>query len=351
MLNYILKKLLYSLLVVILVVSVIAGIIYTAPIDPTRLTFGQRSDNATVIAKRKELGLDKPLYIQLAYYLNDISPVGFHQNTSNNLNKYSYLFKIPFGNYAFILKKPYLRESYQSGRQVNSILADAIPQTAVLAIGAMIIAIILGIILGVATALHRNTLFESSAMVGSVLGYSLPSYIVAMLLALIFGYWLAPFTGLNIQGSLFEINDLGDETIVWKNVLLPAIALGIRPIALITQLTRSTVLDIISMDFVRTATAKGLNKTKVILQHVLRNALNSVTTALSGWFAGLLAGAFFVENVFAYNGLGQVTVTALLNFDIPVVLGCVIFTSIVFVVINIVVDILYTFLDPRVRLG
>ena len=158
MLNYILKKLLYSLLVVILVVSVIAGIIYTAPIDPTRLTFGQRSDNATVIAKRKELGLDKPLYIQLAYYLNDISPVSFHQNTPYILNKYSYLFKIPFGNYAFILKKPYLRESYQSGRQVNSILADAIPQTAVLAIGAMIIAIILGIILGVATALRRNTL-------------------------------------------------------------------------------------------------------------------------------------------------------------------------------------------------
>ncbi len=351
MLNYIIRKLLYSLLVVILVVSVIAGIIYTAPIDPTRLTFGQRSDNATVIAKRKELGLDKPLYTQLAYYLNDISPIGLHQDTPNNLSKYSYAFKIPFENYALLFKKPYLRESYQSGRQVNSILADAIPQTAVLAISAMIIAIILGITLGVATALRRNSWFESSAMVSSVLGYSLPSYIVAMLLALVFGYWLAPYTGLNIQGSLFEINDLGDETIVWKNVLLPAIALGIRPIALITQLTRSTVLDIISMDFVRTATAKGLSRMTVILQHVLRNALNAVTTALSGWFAGLLAGAFFVENVFAYNGLGQVTVTALLNFDIPVVLGCVIFTSVVFVVINIVVDVLYTFLDPRIRLS
>jgi len=104
------------------------------------------------------------------------------------------------------------------------------------------------------------------------------------------------------------------------------------------------------MDFVRTATAKGLNRLHVILQHVLRNALNAVTTAFSGWFAGLLAGAFFVENVFAYNGLGQVTVTALLNFDIPVVLGCVIFTSVIFVVINIAVDILYTFLDPRIRL-
>ena len=164
MLTYILRKLFYSLLVVILVVSVIAGIIYSAPIDPTRLTFGQRSDNSTVISKRKELGLDKPLYVQLAYYLNDISPVSFHQNTPNNLNKYSYLFKIPFRNYALIFKKPYLRESYQSGRQVNSILADAIPQTAVLAISAMIIAIIFGIILGVATALRRNTWLESFAI-------------------------------------------------------------------------------------------------------------------------------------------------------------------------------------------
>lgn len=350
MLNYIIRKLLYSLLVVILIVSVIAAIIYAAPVDPTRLTFGQRSDNATVNAKRAELGLDKPLYIQLAYYLNDISPIGFHQNIIENLIKYNYAFKIPLGSYAILFKKPYLRESYQSGRQVNSILADAIPQTAILACLAMLIAIVLGISLGVATALRRDTWFESSAMFGSVLGYSLPSYIVAMLLALVFGYWLAPYTGLNIQGSLFELNDLGDETIVWKNILLPAIALGIRPVALITQLTRSTVLDIISMDFVRTATAKGLNRLHVILQHVLRNALNAVTTALSGWFAGLLAGAFFVENVFAYNGLGQVTVTALLNFDIPVVLGCVIFTSVIFVVINIAVDILYTFLDPRIRL-
>ena len=350
MLNYIIRKLLYSLLVIILVVSVIAAIIYSAPVDPTRLTFGQRSDNATVVAKRAALGLDKPLYIQLAFYLNDISPIGFHKNNPENLNKYNYAFKVSLGKYALLLKKPYLRESYQSGRDVNSILADAIPQTAILACVAMLIAIILGITLGVAIAMYRNSWFESSALMGSVLGYSLPSYIVAMLLALIFGYWLAPYTGLNIQGSLFELNDLGDETVVWKNVLLPAVALGMRPVALITQLTRSTVLDIISMDFVRTATAKGLSRMHVILQHVLRNALNAVTTALSGWFAGLLAGAFFVENVFAYNGLGQVTVTALLNFDIPVVLGCVIFTSVVFVIINIAVDILYTFLDPRIRL-
>jgi peptide/nickel transport system permease protein len=172
-----------------------------------------------------------------------------------------------------------------------------------------------------------------------------------MILALTLGYWFADWTGLNIQGSLFELDDFGDEKIVWKNLILPAIALGIRPVALIQQLTRGTMLDILTMDYIRTAKAKGLPASTVIIRHALRNALNPVTTAISGWFAGLLAGAFFVESVFAYNGLGQVTVTALLNFDIPVVLGCVLFTALVFVVMNILVDVLYGVLDPRIRLS
>ena len=347
---YILKRILYGLLVTILVVLIITSIIYLAPVDPTRLTFGQRSDNATVIAKRKELGLDKPLYVQLAYYLNDISPVSFHMNTPANTEKYNYLKIFRFGENVLVLKKPYLRQSYQTGRKVSDILRDAVPQTAVLAFAAIIIASFIGIMLGILAALKPGSWFDTSALVLSVLGYSLPSYIIAMAFALIFGYWLSAYTELNIQGSLFEINDAGDEVTVWKNLILPAMALGIRPVALIMQLTRSTMLDMLSMDFVRTAKAKGLRKPAIIIKHVLRNALNPVTTAISGWFAGLLAGAFFVESVFSYNGLGQVTVTALLNFDIPVVIGSVLFTAVAFVVLNIFTDILYALLDPRIRL-
>jgi peptide/nickel transport system permease protein len=334
-----------------LVVLIITSIIYLAPVDPTRLTFGQRSDNATVQAKRKELGLDQPLYRQLAYYLNDLSPLSIHSHSAAQRAKYKYLKLLSPGDKALVLKMPYLRESYQTGRAVTDILRGAIPQTAILALAAMVIATVLGIFLGVVAALRPNSWFDTSSIVASVAGYSLPSYIVAMILALVFGYWLADWTGLNIQGSLFELDDFGDEQIVWRNLILPAMALGIRPVALITQLTRSTMLDILSMDYIRTAKAKGLDKWSVTLKHALRNALNPVTTAISGWFAGLLAGAFFVESVFTYNGLGQVTVTALLNFDIPVVLGCVLFTAAVFVIMNILVDVLYAILDPRIRLS
>jgi ABC-type dipeptide/oligopeptide/nickel transport system permease component len=350
MVQFILRRLLYGLAVLSLVVLIITSIIYLAPVDPTRLTFGQRSDNATVKAKKKELGLDQPLYVQLGYYLNDVSPIGFHGISVENKEKYGG-FWLSLGQNALVVKAPYLRESYQTGRKVSDLLRGAIPQTAILALAAMAIATVLGILLGVIAALKPNSWFDTTSIVASVAGYSLPSYIVAMMLALVFGYWLADWTGLNIQGSLFELNDFGDEQIVWKNLILPAIALGIRPVALITQLTRSTMLDILTMDYVRTAKAKGLGKWAVVLRHALRNALNPVTTAISGWFAGLLAGAFFVESVFSYNGLGQVTVTALLNFDIPVVLGCVLFTAAVFVVMNIVVDVLYAVLDPRIRLA
>ena len=351
MVQYIIRRLLYGLAVMTLVVLIITSIIYLAPVDPARLTFGQRSDNATVKAKKKELGLDAPLYMQLAYYLNDLSPLSIHGSDAQNRAKYGYLPIFSVQEKAFVIKKPYLRESFQTGRPVADVLAEAIPQTAILALSAMVLATFLGVFLGVIAALRPGSWFDTSAIVASVMGYSLPSYIVAMILALVFGYWLSDWTGLNIQGSLIELDDFGDTQVVWKNLVLPAVALGLRPVALILQLTRSTMLDILSMDYIRTAKAKGLNPRRIIVKHALRNALNPVTTAISGWFAGLLAGAFFVESVFTYNGLGQVTVHALLNFDIPVGLGCVLFTAAVFVVINIGVDVLYAILDPGIRLA
>ena len=136
----------------------------------------------------------------------------------------------------------------------------------------------------------------------------------------------------------------------WQNLILPSIALGMRPVALITQLTRSAMLDVLSQDYVRTAKAKGLAWRVVVVKHALRNALNPIVSAISGWFAALLTGAFFVENVFNFKGLGEATVTALLTFDIPVVLGAVLFTSGIFVLVNILADMLYAWLDPRVSI-
>jgi peptide/nickel transport system permease protein len=351
MIKYLLRRLFYGSIVLILVITLISSIIYLAPVDPASLTFGQRADVESVEAKRIALGLNQPLYVQMLWYLRDISPVSVHDDTAGNQDLYHYTKLIDFGSQVLVIKSPYLRESYQSGRSVRAILGQAVPQTAFLALSALFIAIIIGISLGIVAAIRQNSWFDNAAVVTSVFGYSLPSYVTAIILAFIFGFALSEYTGLNITGSLVEINDLGEEYYAWQNLILPAIALGIRPVAIITQLTRSAMLDVLSQDYIRTAKSKGLSKRVVILKHALRNALNPVTTAISGWFGALLAGSFFVESVFSYKGLGYETVQALLTFDIPVVLGCVLFTAAVFVVINVLTDLIYALLDPRVRVS
>lgn len=348
---YILKRLAYGFVVLVLVIVTITGIIFLAPVDPAQLTFGQRADVGTVKAKTAELGLDQPITVQLWRYLGDISPVSVLSQSPENQQKYHFtsLFSVGQGR-VLALKLPYLRSSYQSGRPVVEILAEAIPSTALLAGTAMLLATILGLIFGIIAALKTHTGWDHLISVVSVFGYSLPSYVAAMLLALVLGFWLGDWTGLNIQGSLYVLDDFGEWQVQWRNLILPTLALGLRPVALITQLTRSAMLDVMSQDYMRTATAKGLSRNVVVVKHGLRNALNPIVSAISGWFAALLTGAFFVENVFNFKGLGDVTVNALLNFDIPVVLGCVLFTSAVFVVVNILADVLYVWLDPRVRL-
>lgn len=349
MTRYVVKRLLYGFGVLVAIIIIVTSIIYNANVDPAEMTFGQRSDTGSIEAKRKELGLDLPLHIQQLKYLKDISPVSFSDASTDA--RYNPMISIPLGSQSLVLKKPYLRESYQTGYKVSSILYDKVPRTAALAFFSILLATIIGITLGVLAALFHNTWIDNIAVVVSVLGYSLPSYVTAMIFALIFAYYLGDYTGLNITGGLTTLNDAGDEVIVWKNLILPVLALGIRPIGIFTQLTRSAMLDVLSQDYIRTAKSKGLSTFQVNFKHGLRNALNPVSTSITGWFASLVAGAFFVENVFAYDGLGLETIRALETYDIPVILGVVLFMGATFVVINILSDILYAFLDPRVRLG
>ena len=161
----------------------------------------------------------------------------------------------------------------------------------------------------------------------------------------------SPYTGLNLTGSWFDIDETtGQRYLTLQNLILPAITLGIRPLAIITQLTRSSMLDVLNQDYIRTAYAKGLSRRTVVFKHALRNALNPVITAITGWFAELLAGAFFVEYIFGWKGIGKVTVDALDKLDYPVVMGSVLFSAAFFILINILADILYGVVDPRVRL-
>jgi ABC-type dipeptide/oligopeptide/nickel transport system permease component len=234
---------------------------------------------------------------------------------------------------------------------VGEILMQALPGTLFLALAAIIIAIVIGIPLGVIAAVKQNTWMDTSAVFSSIVGISAPSFFMGIIMAYLFGFVLTRWTGLHISGSWFDIDDrTGDRILTLKNLILPAITLGIRPMAIITQLTRSAMLDVLDQDYIRTAYAKGLSGRKVIWKHGLRNALNPVITAITGWFAELLAGAFFVEYIFGWQGIGKVTVDALEKLDYPVVMGSVLISAVFFILINILADILYGVVDPRVKL-
>jgi peptide/nickel transport system permease protein len=247
------------------------------------------------------------------------------------------------------LKSPYLRRSFQTNKRVDEIILENLPGTLVLALAAMLFATVFGIAFGMVAALRQNTFWDHSLVSLSVVGVSAPSFVTAILISLLFGYYLSEYTGLDMTGSLFVTDPIYGRQLALQNIILPALTLGIRPLAIITQLTRSAMLDVLSQDYIRTAKAKGLRFWRVITKHALKNALNPVITAVSGWLASLLGGAFFVEYIFNWKGLGWETIHAVETLDFPVVMGTTLLVALIFILINIAVDILYALLDPRIR--
>ncbi|AFD09407.1 ABC transporter permease [Solitalea canadensis] len=350
MLSYILNKTFYGLLVLLGIVVSVFFLFNILPADPARMTMGQRSDVQSLEAVRKELGLDKPMPVQFALFLNDVSPIGIHGTDSVSRAKYHYQQLIPVGkDEVLAIKMPYLRRSYQTKKEVSEILRETIPNTLILAFTSMLFASIIGIALGVISAIKKDSWIDKASLGFSIIGISAPSFFAGIIIAWLFGFVLSDYTGLNMSGSLHNFDPFKGEVLTLKNLWLPMITLGLRPLAIIVQLTRSAMLDVLSMDYIRTARAKGLNNYTVVVKHALRNALNPVVTAISGWFASLIAGSFFIEYIFGYNGLGKATVDALGLADFPVVMGSILFCGFFFVVLNILVDILYGVLDPRVR--
>jgi len=277
------------------------------------MMLGQRSDESTKRALKEEYYLDKPLSIQFIYFINDLSPISVHKDKEKEQKKYSYAKVISVGENAVVLKWPYLGRSFQTQRPVSKIILERFPSTAWLALVS-------------------------------------PSFVSAVIIGLIFAVVLRDYTGLNLFGSMYETHAFTGRSLELKNLILPAFTLGIRPLAIIVQLTRSSMIDALNEDYIRTARSKGLTLNKVVFKHALRNALNPVITAVSGWFAGLLAGAFFIEKVFNWKGIGMETINAVFNLDFPVVIGSTLFIGLIFIIVSIVVDIIYAWLDPRVRL-
>lgn len=314
------------------VITLIFALFNILPGDPARMMLGQNADQESIDMIHKELGLDKPLPIQYLDYLNDLSPIGMDED----------------GKFGF--KAPNLRRSYQSGKTVASILGESFPNTILLALVSIAFAFVVGVTLGSLAAIYSDTWLEKAILLLTSFGMSLPSFFAAILIAWFFAFVLADYTGLSMFGSLYSVDDFGNgEYIDLKNLILPALTLGIRPLSVICELTKSTMKEVLQQDYIRTAKAKGLSKFQIIKNHALRNTLNPVVSSISSWFASLIAGAVFVEYIFDWKGVGVVIVDSLEKYDFPVLMGTLIVICVMLIMINILTDIIHAMLDPRIK--
>lgn len=349
MIEFVIKRFLYGILVIFGVVIVVFFIFHILPGDPVHMLAGKDANALTRKEIAKDLGLDLPLHQQLLMYLQDFSPISMHENTEANRKKYDYVIAIPIANNTLVVKRPYLRRSYQTGKRVDEILVENIVGTLWLAVASMGFATFFGVLLGIIAALNQNKFIDNFIVTTSVIGISAPSFIAAILISIAFGYYLHDWTGLEMRGPLW-VTDVNGKTLALRNIILPALTLGLRPLSIIVQLTRSSMIEVLTQDYIRTAKAKGLNRYQIIAKHALKNAMNPVITAVSGWLATLMGGAFFIEYIFQWKGLGAVTIKAVEQLDFPVVMGSTLVVAIFFIIISIIVDILYAITDPRVRL-
>lgn len=325
------RRLGLALMTLVAVVVVVSTLLFWVPVDPVLMTFGQRSDDISVAAKRLELGVEESILDRVVAYLWDVLPLSYDEGVVS-------------------VDQSHLGYSYQSGAAVVDLLSVAVPNTLLLGFTAFLVAVLIGVPFGIIASLNRGRSIDTIILSLSTVGISVPSYVSSIVLALVFGFMLHAYTGLPIQGSIVALDDLGNSYVAYAHLILPCLALGIRPIALITQLVRSTMIDVLSGDYVRTALSKGVSSSSIVWSHALPNGLNPIITALTGWLASMLAGTFFVERVFSFRGVGDLTISALLQYDIPVVLGCILFVCSVFILVTLLADILYVVTDPTAKL-
>lgn len=331
MLKYIIKRLLMLIPVVIGVSIIVFLILRVFSPDPAPIVLGQHATTESVNAWRQANGLNDPIYTQ---YFNFVKGI----------------FTGDLGN-SYYSKTPVLKE-----------IMARFPATIELALAAIILASVFGILIGVISAVKKNSFFDSAGMVTALIGVSMPIFWLGILLIIVFSGWLhilpsngridvilqpKTVTGFMLIDSLIAGNfkAFGSALV---HLILPACALGMYSMAIIARMTRSNMLDTLNQDYIRTARAKGISEGNVIRRHALRNALIPVVTVIGLQLGSLLGGAVLTETVFSWPGIGAYTVSCILKSDFPVVQGVVMLVAITFVVINLVVDIIYALLDPRI---
>lgn len=313
MLTYVARRLLIAVPTLLGILTIVFLFVRLVPGDPARAILGQYATPANVEAMNTALGLDRPL---LEQYL------GFMGRAV----------QLDFGR------------SFQTRQQVTTRITDALPYTLQLAAGALLVAILIGIPAGMVAAIRRNTPLDLGVTMFALLGISMPNFWLGMLLLLTFSVWLGwlPITGAGTAGDPFT---------VMRYLLLPSITLGTAEAGTLMRMTRSSMLEVMGLDFVRTARAKGLGELRIIFRHVLRNSLIPVVTILGLNLGRLIGGTVIVESLFVRPGIGRVMVDAMVARDYPQIQGTVAFFAIAIIAVNLLVDLAYGLLDPRIKYG
>jgi len=332
MAKYIIKRLLLLIPVLIGVSLLVFVVMHMFTTDPAATILGQHAKQDQILALREQLGLNKPIYVQYWNFLVGI----FHGNLGDSL----------------MTKTPVWNE-----------IKARFPATIELALAAVIFASIFGVIMGVISAIKQNSVVDYICMVVSLLGVSMPIFWLGLIFILVFSvqlHWL-PVAGridiglepIKITG-LYLIDSLATGNMdaffsALKHLILPAVALGSTSTAIIARMTRSTMLEVVRQDYIRTARAKGLLERPIIFGHALKNALIPIVTVIGLQLGSLLGGAVLTETVFSWPGVGKYVVEAILASDYPVVQGSVMMMAVIFVLVNLIVDIIYAFIDPRIK--
>lgn len=305
MLKYIVRRILLLVPVILGVACIVFFLLYITPGDPARIILGDQAPEQAVLELREEMGLDDPFLVQ-------------------------------FGRYTYnLVVKQDIGKSYVTKRPVIDELLAVFPATLKLSASAVLLALLVGIPFGIISAIKQYSIFDSITMIFALIGISMPVFWLGLLLILLFSVklgWL-PSSGYTTFSAM----------------ILPAIALGAQSVAIITRMTRSSMLEVIRMDYIRTARAKGQTENKVILRHALRNALIPIITIAGLQFGRLLGGAVLTESIFSIPGIGRLMVESIKMRDFPVVQGGVLFVAVSFSLVNLLVDLLYAYVDPRIK--
>jgi peptide/nickel transport system permease protein len=329
---YIIKRLLQIIPVILGVTLIAFALIHLAPGDPVRTMLGQHATQQEIDDIRAKYGLDQPLYVQYFIWLGDV--------LQGDLGR-----------------------SILSHEQVTTEIGSRFPNTIELAIAAMIFAILIGVVAGIISATKQYSVADYSVMGIALFGISMPVFWLGIMLMMIFGVFLGwlpiggridlliPFqrvTGFMVIDSIITGNGAALISVL-RHLILPAIALGTIPMAIIARTTRSSMLEILRQDFIRTERAKGLSERKVIYKHAIRNAMVPVVTVIGLNFGLLLSGAILTETVFSWPGVGRLVIDSVYARDYPLVIGCILVFALVFVIVNLITDLLYTYIDPRIH--